>query len=48
MADDIREGRYESYRTALSGDHRPLCVEHLGDRDVLRWLRGWVELLPLD
>jgi len=82
MADAIREGRYESYRAALSADDRPLYVEHLedlrgkprtrvelrslleaatrrrpvlltltrsrGDRDVLRWLRGWVELLPLD
>jgi hypothetical protein len=82
MADAIREGRYQSYRAALSADDRPLYVEHLedlrgkprtrmelrslleaatrrravlltltrsrGDRDVLRWLRGWVELLPLD
>ena len=31
MADAIREGRYESYRAALSADDRPLYVEHLED-----------------
>ena len=31
LADAIREGRYESYRSGLSGERRPLCVEHLED-----------------